>query len=266
MDNLLIKYKMELVNRNYSKNTIKVYLNSLRQFLIYAKSSNLKPRDRIRVFLFKSFSGSEQRRLAYCAIKTFYKYVVKKECPYNLSKIKKKKRLPVVLTKNEILTILNKIKNKQHYLMIALLYSSGLRVSEIVNLKVKNVYIETLCLRIVQSKNHKDRITIFSEKLKNKMLDQIKSKFPDDYLFLTNANKKYSIRTVQEIFKNAYTKTNINKKPHCHTLRHSFATHLLESGCNVKQIKNLLGHSNIKTTMLYTHLAQDFTTEIKSPF
>ncbi|MBN2444892.1 MAG: tyrosine-type recombinase/integrase [Spirochaetales bacterium] len=265
MHELINIFIIELKNHNYARNTIKAYGKHVRNFIEYSEKNPWEPEMRIRMFL-DSFSDSfEQKRIAFNAIKLFYKMVIKKKCPYSIDKAKRRKRLPGILNKEEILTLLSKIKNKKHYLMIALLYASGLRVSELVSLKVKDVDVSALTIHIRNSKHHKDRITVFSEKLRNNLAELIKNKMPEEYLFLSMYEKKYAVRTVQQIIETAHLKTHINKRVTCHTLRHSFATHLKESGVDLKSIQSLLGHKSIKTTTVYIHLADMVAKIIKSP-
>ncbi|MBN1524613.1 MAG: tyrosine-type recombinase/integrase [Spirochaetales bacterium] len=187
------------------------------------------------------------------------------ECPYILDKVKRNKRLPAVLNRDEIIKILDQIKNNKHYCMIGLMYAGGLRVSEVVKLRIQDLLPEQLQLYVRRSKGHKDRISLLSDKLLSGLDHIIKNRAGKELLFLTQQNKKYTVRTIQAIFEKAMKKSGIQKKATCHTLRHSFATHLIESGTNVKAVKNLLGHKSVKTTMVYIHLADTFTKDIVSP-
>lgn len=128
-----------------------------------------------------------------------------------------------------------------------------MRVSEVVNLKIRN------------TKGHKDRFTLLSEKSVKDIRTLIEGRDGNNYIFLTLYNKKYTVRTVQMIFTNALQKTSLQKKPTCHTLRHCFATHLVESGTDIKTVKTLLGHKSIKTTMIYVNSADPVTQQILSP-
>ena len=266
MDDLLMRFTIELKNRNYSRNTIKVYEPHIRNFIDYSNKNPSKlPEERIPLFLDAYKTTYEQKRLAASAIKVFYKYVIKKPCPYSLNNSRRRKRLPVILNKGEIMNILSKIENRKHHLMIALLYASGLRVSEVVSLKVKDLDLDALSIHIRDSKHHKDRITVFSVKNLLELQAFIQDRNPESYLFLANEKNKYSIRTVQQIFNKALSKTRINKKASCHSLRHSFATHLTENGVDVKTLQSLLGHKSVKTTMVYIHLADPLMRKVKSP-
>ena len=249
MHHKLKTFSIELKNRNYARNTIKAYKMHIKNFLEYSEENPaIQPEERIPLFLDSCYESHEQKRIAASAISIFYEYVIKKECPYKLNKTRRRKRLPGILNREEILAILSHIRNKKHYLMIALMYAGGLRVSEVVNLKVKDIDLKALTIHIRNSKHHKDRLTVFSDKLRDDLAALVKDRKPEEYLFLAIYNKKYSIRTVQQILEKSHLKTKINKKATCHTLRHSFATHLKEKGVDLKTLQALLGHKSIKTT------------------
>lgn len=265
MSNYLKKFKVELENRNYARNTIKAYLYKLKAYFIFA--SNNKERaavENISNFI-NSKKGEVSKRHSYYAIKLFYQLVLNKNCPYNLKKIKIRERIPTYLNKEEIQKILSCINNKTHFTMIAMLYGSGLRVSEIVNLRVTDIDLINNIIFIKDAKGHKDRITILSDKLVPNLKFLLKDKDASSFLFQTNKNKKYSIRTVQKIFETALLKSRVQKKASCHSLRHSFAMHLLDSGVDIRKIKNLLGHKSIKTTMIYLQKNDINEIKIKSP-
>lgn len=264
MDNYYTDFKEILKVKNYSRRTITIYSSYLSDFLDFAESTNYKPELRIIKFLEK-IDSEEVRRNSYNAVKLFYKLVLKKECPYILRMVKTRKRLPEVLTRNEINTILLSISNLKHRLMIAMLYASGLRVSEVVNIRVANVNLEKMILTIKNSKNKKDRNTPISEKLIPSLTDFMKDCSGKEYLFKTNQNKKYPIRTVQKIFESGLKKSGVQRMASCHTLRHSFATHLLENGNDIRTIQKLLGHASVKTTMIYLHVADCSNSKVISP-
>jgi site-specific recombinase XerD len=261
----LDQFIRELKNRNYARNTIKVYSSHLKHFLIFGSLSELDPYQRISVFLDQEVSTNEQKRLAWSSIKLFYDLVLQKECPYRLSKSRNQKRLPDVLTNFEVCELLKCISNPKHHLIISILYGSGLRVSEVCNIKIKDIDFINLSLKIRNSKGNKDRYTLLSEKIVPGLKKLIENRGADDFLFETQSSKKYSIRTVQQIFSNALEKSVLQKKPTCHTLRHCFATHLVEAGVDIKTVKGLLGHQSIKTTMVYITLADPISRKIKSP-
>lgn len=150
-------------------------------------------------------------------------------------------------------------------MIISVIYGGGLRVSEVVKLKVGDLDLESLRLKIKNSKGNKDRITLISNKIKNSLNDLIKGRSPKDYLFKTISNNRYSVRTIQKVFENALKKSGINKKVTCHSLRHSFASHLIKNGIDIRIIKKLLGHKSIKTTMIYLSLNDIDNLTVESP-
>jgi len=220
----------------------------------------------MRILKFLEDIGSpEGERLAYQSIKFLYKNVIEKPIPVNIQKMRRQKRLPIVLRKDEIINILNTISNQKHKLMISMLYGSGLRLSEVISLKVGDFDLERRLLRVIGAKGNKDRMTIISPLLINDLEPYIVERRPGELLFITNSGNKYSRRTIQLIFEKALLKSRIQKPASCHTLRHSFATHLVESGVSVKVVQQLLGHSSIKTTSRYIHLAKEMNLNVVSP-
>ena len=149
--------------------------------------------------------------------------------------------------------------------MISIGYASGLRVSEVINLKVKDVGLDEMIIHLKEAKGMKDRITIFPEKLKKDMEILVKNKHKNDFLFESNRSGKMTTTSLQKTFKNSLKKANINKDATFHSLRHSFATHLLENGTDVRYVQKLLGHNNIRTTQIYTQVTNPAIKNIKSP-
>ena len=168
----------------------------------------------------------------------------------NLPNLKRPQKLPEILSKQEIQNMIVTTTNVKHRLIIQLGYSAGLRVSEIINLKWKDIDFQRSTIHIKQSKGKKDRILMLSPKVK-KGLKRLSLK-QKGHIFITNRNKKYSQRAIQQIIKNAALKAGIKKRVTPHTLRHSFATHLLEQGVDIRHIQALLGHTRLQTTQLYT--------------
>ena len=264
MNDKLNSFIREMSNRNYAEATIETYSIYIKNFLLFAETTNYTPEERIPVFL-DGLHGGEEKRLAYYSISAFYKLVLKKECPYHLDKIRKRKRIPNIISRDEVIKILGTIENMKHRMMIAFLYGSGLRVSEITRIKIQDVDLENLRLHIVNAKGHKDRMTIISKSQVFNISEIIGERKNTEYLFLTRDDKPYPIRTIQKIFRDALLKSGIRKKASCHTLRHCFATHLLENGVDLKTIQQLLGHHSLKTTSIYLHLTDVMNREISSP-
>lgn len=266
-----------LVLKRYSPRTIKSYKSAIlithEWFLTHYKTplSDITEKQAFEYFLHLT----KERKASYSSIRTYrfslqFYFMNTLHQPLDLNfmfDIKKEKHLPTVLTNNEIKKIIRSINNIKHRLMISLLYSSGLRVSEVVNIKIKDVNLEQLTLHIRQGKGKKDRITIFSDKLKDDIKEMIEDKTASDYLFSSNMrkNKQLHVRTVQQVFKKALENSGIKKDASCHDLRHSFATHLLETGVDIRYIQTLLGHVNLKTTTIYTKVAMSKLHKITSP-
>jgi len=149
--------------------------------------------------------------------------------------------------------------------MITMGYASGLRVSEVINLKVKDIDLDSLTIYIRNGKGKKDRVSVLSIKLLNDIRNLIAGKFPNDYLFSRNRGGKLTTAALQKVFKRSLRLSGVKKNATFHSLRHSFATHLLENGTNLRYIQKLLGHSSIKTTQIYTHIMNPRLQNIKSP-
>jgi site-specific recombinase XerD len=175
-------------------------------------------------------------------------------------------RLPAVLSQKEVKRIIDSTSNLKHRTFISLIYSCGLRVSELVNLKVTDIDSTRMQIHIRLGKGAKDRYVMLSEKILLMLREYWKKYRPKEYLFEgMKCGKAIAVRTVQSAFAKAVTKSGINKHPTVHSFRHSFSTHLLEKGVSLVAIQKLLGHSSIRTTMIYTHL-QTSPSAITSPF
>ena len=270
MEEYLNKTKRELLLRNYSPKTIKTYLLCIELYLKY-KKVNLEKLDEenIKDFLLflKDKNKSPQTINLYLnSIKFFYNQVLKKYQKINLKFAKRNKSLPVVLSRDEIKKIIENTSNSKHKLIITVAYSSGLRVSEVINLKVKDLNLEESTIHLKGAKGMKDRLTIFPEKILSDLKNLIAGKNIDDYVFESERGGKLTTATAQKVFIKSLQKAKINKDATFHSLRHSFATHLLENGTDVRYVQELLGHSNIRTTQIYTHVMNPSIKKIKSPF
>lgn len=269
-EHLLIKLSNEMTLRGFTKDTKKTYTYHISKFLLWTKNnskriSNQTLRDYF-LFLNKKNLDINTIRLIRSSIEFFTRNILH----YNIDieevpRPKKKKTLPKVLTKEEIQIILINIKNEKHKLMIELLYSSGLRLSEIINLKQEDICPQNNTIHIKSAKGRKDRITILSNKVKEKIINYIlNTSFKTNYLFETNRCKKYSKKSIQLILKQASKPIKKHITPHM--LRHSFATHLLEQGTDIRVIQKLLGHSKIETTTIYAKVATTQLQSIKNPY
>ncbi|WP_188460557.1 tyrosine-type recombinase/integrase [Marivirga lumbricoides] len=184
---------------------------------------------------------------------------------YSIERPVKAERLPEILSKEEVLLMINKTFNLKHQYIISLLYSSGLRRGELLNLKIKDIDSKRMTIRVNQRKGKKDRFSILSDKLLLKLRLYYKQYKPQNYLFEGKAGHSYSGSSVRQIVKTAAKAANINKEVRPHMLRHSFANHLLEAGTDLRYIQLLPGHASTRTTEVYTHVATDAFKTIKNP-
>ncbi|MFZ2975374.1 MAG: site-specific tyrosine recombinase/integron integrase [Candidatus Moraniibacteriota bacterium] len=269
LQELLQKIKNELRLRNYSPRTIESYLGCLSDYFKYIKIIKKEPEINLvkKYLLEKQERGQSSQTInVYLqAIKYFYREVMKNKTEIDIRFAKTASKLPIVLSRDEIGKILSVISNEKHKLMIALAYSGGLRVSEIINLKIKDITLAELIIHIKGAKGNKDRITLFAEKLVSDVEKLISNKNSNDYFFASERGGKLTERTAQKVFENALEKAGIKKDATFHSLRHSFATHLLENGTDVRYVQELLGHANIRTTQIYTKVTNPVLRKIKSP-
>ena len=263
MNGLISKLKRELEIRNSSKQTVKGYINSIQKFFDYSKSQGLNEncvKNYIQQIL-KSKNPSSVRKDLF-AIKFFFDNVLKQKL--SLPNPKKKNTLPEILTIDEIRKLIQNTFNIKHQLIIRMLYGCGLRVSEIVNLKKEDVNFKENLIKIRLAKGKKDRFVKIPESLFEDLREYIGIE-NSNILFPSNRGGKLTKDTIQKIVRNAAKKANIKKRVYPHLLRHSFATHLLEHGTDLRIIQKLLGHANIKTTQIYTQISQASIKNIKSP-
>lgn len=270
--NYLDDFKKLLSIKRYSYRTIKSYSNALKTFFLYFEHKNpenINPSE-IEQFINKmvlidNISQSYQKVLV-GSIKLFYNELLRKNYKLNyLYPDRPEKKLPVVLDKSEIQLLLNSIQNLKHRAILSVIYSAGLRLSEVIEMKLNDIDSKRMLIKIVQGKGKKDRYVMLSEKLLIILREYYKEYKPKEYLFEGQKGGKYSARSVQAIFKEALRNSKIKKEASVHTLRHSFATHLLESGTDIRIIQQLLGHSSLKTTQIYTQVSSSKISEIKSP-
>lgn len=266
----LFKKTEELLKlRNYSPKTIKSYLFYIKDFFLFAKQNKIiEKNEAIKCFLLnrqEKGNSPQTINLALNAIKFFYREVIKSQDKIDLKFAKTNKRLPVILSRAEIEKIISNIYNNKHCLMISLGYGAGLRVSEVINMKVKDLNIAELTIHIKEAKGKKDRITVFPEKMIAGIQNLMAGKQGNDFVFESNRGGKLTTTTAQKVFENALKKAGIQKDATFHSLRHSFATHLLENGVDVRYVQELLGHQNIRTTQIYTHITNPAIRNIKSP-
>ncbi len=184
---------------------------------------------------------------------------------YLIDRPREETYLPEVLSEQEITDILNATENLKHKAVLMTIYSAGLRISEAINLRIKDIDSQRMQIRVEQGKGKKDRYTLLGNKTLDILRKYVAEYKPKIWLFEGAAGEEYSRRTIAEILRKSVEKTQIKKRITVHTLRHSFATHLLEAGTDLRYIQSLLGHANSKTTEIYTHITTKGFDQIKSP-
>lgn len=265
--------RKELRLRNYAHKTAKSYLSCLRSFVKYIHPRH--PRDigesDIRDYLLylietKSLAAATVNQV-FNALRFLYVELYKMSFAIrDLPRPRKDRKLPVVISQEEMKPIFEAIDNMKHRIILMLTYSAGLRVGEVVKLKPEDIDGNRRLIHIRGAKGKKDRYTILSETILEGLREYWKLYKPKTWLFEGQyEGKPINIRSVQKVFERAVTKANIRKDVSVHSLRHAFATHLLESGVDLRYIQELLGHSSSKTTEIYTHVSKKSIGTIRSP-
>lgn len=270
---LIARLRQYMEQKRYSDKSIATYLNMLKVFFnFYAdkKCSEITESDIIQFnheyILGKGYSVSYQRQMIN-AIKLFYRQVEKKNLdPEQLIRPKKAKTLPVVLSMEEVKDILNNLNNTKHKVIVSTLYSAGLRIGECLALKITDIDFDRMAIHVRSGKGRKDRYIPLSENLKMMLKVYLKQYAPRVYLFEGQGGGEYSSASVNALIGRAVRASGIEKRVTAHTFRHSFATHLLESGTDLRFIQDLLGHASSRTTEIYTHVSRRSLAQIKSPF
>ena len=268
MQEYLNKLDRELRLRNYSRKTRESYSRCIKEYLVSVGNPLPLQQKRIENFLLeKQQKGLSPQtiNLYLNAIKYFHREITDIRQHIDLKFAKRSKKLPVVLSRDEIKRILGSIQNAKHRLMVALAYGAGLRISEVINLHTRDILLDELTIHIKEAKGKKDRITLIPETIVDNLRSLLTGKDDNDLVFASNREGKLSERTAQKIFHTSLKKASIKKPATFHSLRHSFATHLLENGVDVRYVQELLGHANIRTTQLYTQVTNPMLKNIKSP-
>lgn len=268
------KFKLWLQSKRYSENTIATYSDALKSFLKFYATKPISEITNDDVILYnneyilkKNLSASYQNQVVN-AIKLFFRTIQNVTIDVDLiHRPKRPKMLPNVLSKEEIKKILSAPSNIKHKAMLSLIYSCGLRRSELLNLKLQDIDSNRNLIIIRQSKGRKDRIAPLSIKILELLREYFIAYKPKNWLFEgQDKNSKYDERSLANVLKQAVEKTKINKPISLHWLRHSYATHLLENGTDLRYIQEILGHSRSSTTEIYTHVSNKSIQKIVSPF
>ncbi len=259
----------EIKVRGFSRKTLDAYMHHNEKFLKFVNKTPEEVTEQdVKAFLGYLMSEKEHKpasvNLALSSLKFFYQEMLKRNIFANVKAPKSEKKLPTVLTKDEIRALIENEKNTKHRLLIEIMYGSGLRVSECVSIKLSDLDLEQKLGVVRLGKGKKDRQFILSATLQEHIKDYMKDSPEQDYLFAHNG-RHIGVRQAQKIVKNAAVKAGIRKRVFCHALRASFATHLLESGTDIRVIQELLGHSNLATTQRYTKVSTEQLKKVKSP-
>ena len=269
MQDYLLQLSRELQQRNYSPRTVEIYSNCLRFFLKWlwndvARISREKVLDFI-LYLQNQDKAPKTINLYKEVIKFFCSQILKISLGQEIRLSKEPRKLPVVLSRFEIQRLLDSTNNTKHKTLLSLAYGAWLRVSEIVYLCVGDINLDQKTIHIKSAKWQKDRITLLPDKIVDEIKWLIVGKLYNDPVFHSEQGGALTKRTAQHIFQHAMKKSWIQKKATFHSLRHSFATHLLESGTDIRYIQSLLGHTSIKTTQIYTQVTTHHLQHIQSP-
>lgn len=257
-----LNLEAEMKSRGFSRRTVDSYLFHVSQFL--KEGSTASTDEEIQKYFVTLSEKMDPKtiNLRISAVKFFYKEVLERNI--NVNYMKRPKRLPEVLTKDEVILILNSILNVKHRLMIETIYGCGLRVSEAIKLRKEDIRFAEGVIFVRQGKGRKDRaVTLPASKRLEAYINSRNDTNP--YVFDSNRGGHLTTMSVQKIVEKAAKKAGITKNVHVHTLRHSYATHLLEQGTDLRIIQRLLGHADIKTTQLYTQVSTALIKNVKSP-
>ncbi|MGM0479328.1 MAG: site-specific tyrosine recombinase/integron integrase [Bacteroidota bacterium] len=268
------KFEQFLRSKRFAESTIKSYIHSIQLFLAFYKDrsiTSLSNEDVIRFnneyILAKKLSGSFQNQIVN-AVKKYFLIVENRRIDIeSIHRPKREHVLPNVLSKEEVKKILDGTRNLKHRAMLSLIYACGLRRSELLHLRPKDIDSNRKLLIVRQSKGRKDRVVPISDKIIEMLREYYRSYKPKDWLFEgQKEGSQYSATSIQKVLKRAVHRSKINKPITLHWLRHSYATHLLENGTDLRFIQEILGHKSSKTTEIYTHVSTKSLQNIKSPF
>lgn len=271
-EDMLNKLEIELKIRGMSKTTIDTYVRLTRKFFEYANKryTHITEED-IKTYqaylMYEKKINAKTINLILSSLKFFFGEIIGKDITAKIKRPKFERKIPITLSKEEIKKLLESIKNIKHRLLLEIMVSSGLRVSECVSLKVEDIDLEEKTIHIKSGKGGKDRKTIMSESVVNLMKNYLENKKNDsNFVFNKKNGNHVTTKLPQLVIKRAASDAGIKKSISCHSLRHSFATHLLNEGVDIRFIQVLLGHSDISTTQIYTKVSVEQIKKIKNPF
>ena len=266
------RFKKWLQTKRYSDSTIHTYTSLVVffcKYMIKRNCTSLTPMIVSRFnyeFIVQPKKSISYQNQAINAIKQYFEYCGIEVEFGEIERPKKEKKLPVILSMEEVQHIITAAYNLRHKTLLSLIYSGGFRLSEAINLKLSDIDSDRMLIHIKAAKGRKDRYTLLSQKALLILREYYRVYTPKVYLFESSNGNNFSARAVQAVVKNAVARAGIKKHITPHSLRHSFATHLLENGTDIRYIQNLLGHSSPKTTMIYTHVSEMAVQKIRNPF
>ena len=267
---VLSRVELELKLRGYSRQTRKSYMGCCRRFLQWKRGYRGEGQEEVRSHLEWLLDRGVSRsafNAANSALRFLYREVLMQ--PASLERLRRPRggrQLPEILSQREVLRILDSLRNPKHRLILALLYAGGLRVGGVVRLKVSDVDSDRMLIRVRQGKGRKDRYTLLPRSILQDLRSYWKAYRPSTWLYPgAREGRHLTERSVQKVFSRAVAAAGIRKRVTVHTLRHSFATHLLEGGTDLRYIQELLGHRSSKTTEIYTHVQRKDLARIESP-
>lgn len=263
-------YLQKLQLKKYANSTIRTYVLAFEKFINRYKNEEVDHlnENHIRAYLqelIQSGASNSLANQAVNAIKFYYEIVLGMPNRfYEIERPRKEEKLPSVISKEEVLQIIAHTNNIKHKCIVSLLYSAGLRRGELLDLQLTDIDSKRMLIRVAHAKGNKDRYTLLSEKVLKDLREYFREYKPKKYLFEGQNGGQYSGKSIENIIKKAARKARIHKNVTPHTLRHSFATHLLENGVDLRKIQTLLGHSSLNTTEIYTHVAETSFNTIKN--
>jgi len=269
MQDYLLQLSKELQQRNYSPRTVEIYTNCFSYFLKWLNNDvSVISREKIIdfvLYLQKQGRAPKSINLYKDVIKFFCSQILKTSFAVDIKLSKEPKKLPIVLSRMELDRMFTVPQNIKHKLLLMVAYGAGMRISEVKNLRVQDIDFGSLTIHIKWAKGQKDRISILSEKIRDELQRYCSLKKSDEYVFESERWGMLHERTLAHIFQHAKEKAGIMKPATFHSLRHSFATHLLENWTDIRYVQVLLWHNNIRTTQMYTQVTNPSLKNIVSP-
>lgn len=265
---ILLRQEMKL--KGFSRSTIESYTQYITKCLEYTRKNpkeihGADVRNYLEYLADKNYSSSTLNTV-YSALQFYFEKILRRKFFASIPRTKKEKKLPTVLSKEEVRQMIDLTVNPKHKTMIQLLYGTGMRVSELTHLKMRDIDFNRETIHIVRGKGAKDRFVQLPKTILPILIKQKSLKVGDDFLFTNNERGgKLTQGTIQKVVAQAAERAEIGRTVSPHTLRHSFATHLLEAGTDIRYIQALLGHAKLETTQIYTHVAMSHIMEIVSP-